>query len=156
MTTNVRDKTDAFACLVFEDAILMTDVIGDCLSPRWPSWSQRAFAFNIGHPSSTLQIGVFDFDPELSPLQMLQRAAADIHDPIGRIQLHLSTFRPAVEYTLAVSVASCHLLYIISSTLTTSSVLEHDTFSTPFILEKQRSSARRKWERSGFDSEWIG
>lgn len=104
MTANVRDKTDAFACLVFEDAIVMTDVIGDTLSPRWPTWSQRAFAFNIGHPSSTLQIGVFDFDPELSPLQMVSRAAADVHDPVGRIQIHLSNFVPDTEYTLAVRV----------------------------------------------------
>lgn len=35
MTTNVRDKTDAFGCLVFEDSIVMTDVIGDTLSPRY-------------------------------------------------------------------------------------------------------------------------
>lgn len=33
-----RDKTDAFACIVFEDSIVHTDVISDCLSPRWMPW----------------------------------------------------------------------------------------------------------------------
>lgn len=30
----IGDQTDAFACLVFEDSIVNTDVIGRCLSPR--------------------------------------------------------------------------------------------------------------------------
>jgi len=134
MTTNVRDRTDAFACLVFEDCLVMTDVIGDTLSPRWMPWCQRAFVFNITHPSSILQLGLFDFDPELSPLQMISRAASDVsgmdllmrsivvcakthsyrpfveqvHDPIGRIQIHLSNFYPDTEYTTAVCAVICH------------------------------------------------
>jgi hypothetical protein len=54
-------KTDAFACLVFEDCIVNTDVINDSLCPRWMPWSQRAFIFRIMHPSSQLMVGVFDF-----------------------------------------------------------------------------------------------
>jgi len=83
-TTNIRDKTDAFACIVFEDAIMMTDVIGDTLSPRWMPWCRRAFAFRVSHPSSILTLGIFDYDPELSPLQVVSRATSSVHDPIGR------------------------------------------------------------------------
>jgi hypothetical protein len=97
---NVFDKTDAFACLIFEDSVVNTDVIGDSYSPRWMPWSRRAFAFNIDHPSSDLQIAIFDYDPELSPIQLVSRAAADLHDPVGRIQIHTSNFLANTVYTL--------------------------------------------------------
>jgi len=58
---NAVGKTDAFACLVFEDAITNTDVIGNCLSPRWMPWCRRAFVFNICHPSSSLFLGLCKF-----------------------------------------------------------------------------------------------
>jgi hypothetical protein len=99
-TLNFNDKTDAFACLLFEDTIVNTDVIGDSLSPRWMPWSRRAFAFNISDPSSDLQIGLFDYDPELSPIQLILRATGGLHDPIGRIQIHTSNFMPGTVYTL--------------------------------------------------------
>jgi hypothetical protein len=100
-TLDFRDKTDAFACLIFEDAVVNTDVIGDSLSPRWMPWSRRAFVFNIDHPSSDLQIGIFDYDQELSPLQLVSRLAGDdLHDPIGRIQIHTSNFLANTVYTL--------------------------------------------------------
>jgi hypothetical protein len=100
-TLNFRDVTDAFACLIFEDAVVNTDVIGDSLSPRWMPWSRRAFVFNINHPSSDLQIGIFDHDIELSPLQLLSRATGeDLHDPVGRIQIHTSNFLENTVYTL--------------------------------------------------------
>jgi len=102
LTANISDKTDAFGCIVFEDSVVMTDIITDTLSPRWMPWSRRAFVFNISHPSSIINVGIFDFDPELSPLQMVARAAADVHDPIGRIQIHLSNFSPGTVYTVAV------------------------------------------------------
>lgn len=102
LTLNVKDKTDAFACLVFEDCVANTDVIGNSLSPRWMPWSQRAFAFNVTHPSSSLLVAMFDYDPELSPLQIASRATGDLHDPIGRIDIHLSNFIPETTYTLAV------------------------------------------------------
>jgi hypothetical protein len=97
---NFRDKTDAFACLIFEDAVVNTDVIGDSLSPRWMPWSRRAFVFNMDHPSSDLQIGIFDYDPELSPIQLVSRATGYLHDPVGRIQIHTSNFLANTVYTL--------------------------------------------------------
>jgi hypothetical protein len=97
---NLRDKTDAFACLIFEDAVVNTDVIGDSLSPRWMPWCRRAFVFNIAHPSSDLQLGIFDYDPELSPIQLVSRAAADLHDPVGRIHINISNFFANTVYTL--------------------------------------------------------
>ena len=48
------NKTDAFVSLVYEDCHVRTDVISDCLSPRWMPWSQRAFVFNMMHTSSQL------------------------------------------------------------------------------------------------------
>jgi hypothetical protein len=99
---NINDKTDAFACMVFEDCIVNTDVIGDCLSPRWMPWTRRAFAFNISHPSSDLLLGLFDYDPELSPIQVLSRTTSDLHDPIGRLVVELSKFLPNTTYLLKV------------------------------------------------------
>ena len=53
-----RDKSDPFVCIAFEDCIVNTDVINDCLSPRWMPWSRRAFVFNVMHPSSQFHIAV--------------------------------------------------------------------------------------------------
>ena len=72
--------SDPFACAVFEDTYVVTDVIDDCLSPRWMPWSRRAFVFNILHPSSPLHIGVFDFDS----------MSLEHHDTIGRITVDIS------------------------------------------------------------------
>eukprot|EP00934_Nitzschia_sp_Nitz4_P000987 Nitzschia sp. Nitz4//scaffold248_size28759//12858//16752//NITZ4_008109-RA/size28759-snap-gene-0.10-mRNA-1//-1//CDS//3329543992//987//frame0 len=85
-----RDKTDAFVCLVFEDCVVNTDVINDCLSPRWMPWTQRAFVLNVMHPSSQLMVGVFDHD----------RGIADAsHDPVGRAVVNLTNLRPGTVYT---------------------------------------------------------
>ena len=51
------NKTDTFVACVYEDVYGRTDVIDDCLSPRWLPWSNRAFIFSMGHPSSLLNIG---------------------------------------------------------------------------------------------------
>jgi len=103
MTANVFDSTDAFACLIYEDGLVNTDVIGDCLSPRWMPWCRRAFVFNIGHPSSNLLIGVFDYNPEMSPSQMVSRVVTgnSNHDPIGRVQVQISNFAADTVYTLS-------------------------------------------------------
>lgn len=85
-----RDKTDAFACLVFEDCIVNTDVINDSLSPRWMPWSQRAFIFNILHPSSQVMVGVFDHDSGFTQ---------GSHDPVGRVVVNLTNLRPGTLYT---------------------------------------------------------
>lgn len=85
-----RDKTDAFACLVFEDCIVNTDVINDSLSPRWMPWSQRAFIFNIMHPSSQIMVGVFDHDSGITQ---------GGHDPVGRVVVNPTNMRPNTLHT---------------------------------------------------------
>jgi len=84
-------KTDAFACLVYEDAIVNTEVINDTLRPRWMPWTQRAFIFNVMHMSSDLKVGVLDYD---SPAPMAE------HDPIGRAEVDITNLRPGTEYTV--------------------------------------------------------
>jgi hypothetical protein len=87
-----RDKSDAFVCIVYEDCIVNTDVINDCLSPRWMPWTQRAFIFNVMHPSSQLYIGVFDHDqavPGKSPK----------HDKVGRAVINITNYVPDTVVT---------------------------------------------------------
>ncbi len=84
----LNDTTDSFAAIVFEDSLVRTDVIYDCLDPLWMPWSRRAFAFNILHPSSMLFLGVFDYD-ELGN-----------HDPIGRVGINTSKFQSNTSYLL--------------------------------------------------------
>jgi len=87
------NKTDAFVSLVFEDCHLRTNVIDDCLSPRWLPWSNRAFIFQIYHPSSQLLLGVFDFDGGL-----------DDHDLIGRVSVDVASLRRNTEYVLTYNI----------------------------------------------------
>jgi C2 domain len=88
------NKTDAFVSLVYEDATCRTDVIDDCLSPRWLPWSNRAFIFRMNHPSSLLNIGVFDFDA----------GVIDDHDLIGRVSVDLTNLRKDTEYVLSYNI----------------------------------------------------
>jgi hypothetical protein len=99
-TLNIRDKTDAFACIAFEDCLINTDVIGDSLSPRWPHWSRRAFAFNIDHPSSDMFVSVLDYDPPMGVGQVASRATSTVHDPIARCLLNVSKLSPNTVYTM--------------------------------------------------------
>jgi C2 domain len=85
------DKSDPFACLVYEDCIVNTDVINDCLSPRWMPWSQRAFVFNMKHPCSQIFIGVFDFN---------QGFPEPTHDPLGRTVVNITNCRQGSVYTM--------------------------------------------------------
>ncbi len=57
-----RNKTDAFVNLVFEDAVVTTEVIRDTLNPRFMPWTRRAFKFHVHQISSLLYLGVFDHD----------------------------------------------------------------------------------------------
>ena len=82
------NKTDAFISLVYEDCFAQTDVVSNCLSPRWMPWTQRAFVFNMMHTSSQLFLGVFDSDPMSS------------HDLIGRVSIDLSNTRSNTVYVL--------------------------------------------------------
>ena len=81
------DRTDAFCNIIYEDAIVNTDVINDELDPRWMPWSQRAFLFHVEHPSSQILVGVFDYD--------LMRS-----DPIGRVSIDLTNLCSNTEYLL--------------------------------------------------------
>ena len=84
----VNDQTDSFAVVVFENNMVRTDVVRDCLQPRWMPWSSRAFAFNIVHPSSLLFLGVFDYDK------------LGGHDPIGRVVINTAKFQSNTSYLL--------------------------------------------------------
>jgi len=84
------NKTDSFVSLVYEDVIAKTDIIDDCLSPRWLPWMQRAFIFRMMHTSSNLHIAVFDFDPGF----------ADDHDICGKISIDLANLVSGTEYLL--------------------------------------------------------
>jgi hypothetical protein len=89
-----RNKTDASVCVVFEDCVVNTDVINDTLSPQWMPWSQRAFVFNILHPSSQLMLGVFDYDAGLG---IVMDAS---HDAIGKVNINMTNCSPGTVYTL--------------------------------------------------------
>jgi hypothetical protein len=83
------NKTDAFACVIFEEALAQTEVIDDRLSPMWMPWTERAFCFNMMHPFSQLFVSVNDYDVPPSS-----------HDGIGRIAVNLNHFESNVTYTL--------------------------------------------------------
>eukprot|EP00980_Cylindrotheca_fusiformis_P028588 scaffold22613_cov126-Cylindrotheca_fusiformis.AAC.8 len=87
--TDTFGKTDPFAIVIYEDSYGKTDIIDDCLSPRWMPWSRRAFVFNIDHASSDLRVGIFDYDSTWN------------HDMIGRVAISVSQLRPSTEYVLS-------------------------------------------------------
>lgn len=85
-----RNKTDAFANIVFEDAIMSTEVVRDTLNPRFMPWTRRAFKLNVHDLNSRLYIGVFDHD-----FRGLK------YDPIGRVAIPLHRFTPGTVYNLS-------------------------------------------------------
>ncbi len=76
------NKSDPFVCLIYEDCLVQTDMISDCLSPMWMPWTQRAFVFNRMHELSSIHIGVFNH--KLGPLN---------HTGCGRITVDLKEFK---------------------------------------------------------------
>ena len=92
LDTGGRNKTDAFVALVYEDALVKTDVIDDCLNPRWLPWMKRAAIFHIHHSSSKLYLGVFDYDQSMHP--------ADDHDLVGRVTVDLTNLLPDTMYVM--------------------------------------------------------
>eukprot|EP00804_Cyclotella_cryptica_P025385 CCRYP_016517-RB/>CCRYP_016517-RB protein AED:0.00 eAED:0.00 QI:485/1/1/1/0/0/2/1112/991 len=84
------NKTDAFVSIVYEDVMVQTDVIDDSLSPMWMPWTQRAFVFNMDHPSKAIYVGVVDYD--VGPLE---------HECIGRAVIQVNKFSPGMVYTLS-------------------------------------------------------
>ena len=90
-----RNKSDPFVCIAFEDSVVNTDVINDCLSPRWMPWTRRAFVFNVMHPSSQFFIAVLDHE--------------DIklhHDKIGRCVVNPTNLRPDTMYHMRYNLLS--------------------------------------------------
>lgn len=83
------NKTDAFVSIVYEDSVVQSDIIDDCLSPRWLPWTKRAFVFHMSHSSSQVLVGVFDNDTGM-----------DDHDLIGKVSIDLTNFRKDTIYTL--------------------------------------------------------
>jgi hypothetical protein len=94
-------KTDAYVCIIYEDSIVNTDVIYDTLHPRWLPWTQRAFVFDIMHPSSQLMLAVLDFD-SANPM--------DDDDPIGRVTMDPSNLRPMTDYTMQFDLVTSSLV----------------------------------------------
>lgn len=90
LTGTGRNLSDPFVMAVFEDGVAKTDIIDDCLGPRWMPWTQRAFIFRMMHSSSKLALGVFDYDP----------GAYDNNDLCGRACVDISMLRPNTEYML--------------------------------------------------------
>mmetsp|Transcript_435 Transcript_435/g.674 ORF Transcript_435/g.674 Transcript_435/m.674 type:complete len:828 (-) Transcript_435:139-2622(-) len=88
MDVGLNNFTDSFAAIICEDNMVRTTVNYDCLNPRWMPWSDRAFSFKIGHPSSLIFLGVFDYD------------ALGNHDPIGRVVINTSNFQSNTSYLL--------------------------------------------------------
>lgn len=82
-------QTDAFACVIYEDCLVETDVIIDCLNPMFMPWSQRAFVFNRTNALSSVYIGVFNHEHGIFK-----------HTGCGRIAIDLNKFEPNTEYTL--------------------------------------------------------
>lgn len=82
---------NSFVCIVYEDSVVNTDVIWDCLSPRWMPWSQRAFVLKMMHPSSQLFMGVFNKNNKLP---------GNCNEPLGRIIVNLTNLRPNAIHTL--------------------------------------------------------
>jgi hypothetical protein len=85
---------NAFACLMFEDCIVNTDVIKDDDSPSWMPWCQRAFMFHVRHPSSQLMLGIFTME------EFLPGAMAQTRSPVGRVVLSPTNICPKTNYTL--------------------------------------------------------
>jgi hypothetical protein len=88
--TGPGNKTDAFVSIVYGDVMVQTDVIYDSLSPMWMPWTNRAFVFNMDHPSTAMYVGVIDYD--VGPLE---------HEAIGRAVIQVNKFSPGMIYTLS-------------------------------------------------------
>lgn len=96
----IGNKTDAFVTVVYEESLVQTDVIDDRLSPIWPSWSKRAFIFNMHHPYSQIFVAVNDFD-----------VGNSAHDGIGRIAINMNHFKSDVVYTLKYNIHPAANIY---------------------------------------------
>jgi hypothetical protein len=90
----VGNQTDAFVSVVYGDALAETSVIDDELSPHWPPWTQRAFVFQMMHPSQVLYLAVFGYKRGLLN-----------HVPIGRVEINPVNLQRDTEYNLQYSLS---------------------------------------------------
>lgn len=84
-----KNSMDQFVCIVFEDCMVQTDILRDCLNPRWMPWTQRAFVFRRMYQLSSMYIGVINYN-----VGMLN------HKGCGRTVIDLSAFTEGTVYTL--------------------------------------------------------
>lgn len=82
------DVIDPFLTIIFEGTCMCSEVVKDCASPRFMPWTRRAFMFNITYSTSSLYLGVHDYNKRLSDTRS------------GRVTIDLDKFRPNTEYLL--------------------------------------------------------
>jgi len=85
---NTHDKPDAFVSIVYEDSVIFSDVIDSCSSPRFMPWSRRAFIFHMMHPSSQINLGVFNHNFAVN------------HDFMGRLSIDITNLSPNLTYDM--------------------------------------------------------
>ena len=84
--------TDAYAVVVCEGTVARSATVFDSESPRWPATSARAFRIPVYHPSSLIQLGLFDCD------ETLGMKSFDLDDSLGRVTIPLSGLRSNTIY----------------------------------------------------------
>lgn len=98
--STVGNLSDPFVCIVYEDSVVETPFIDDELSPLFPPWVRRAFAFNIMHPSSLLYLAVFGYKKGLLS-----------HRPIGRVEINPGNMQRDTVYNLCYNLSpSSHVM----------------------------------------------
>lgn len=95
LDVGLENKTDAFVSIVYGDAVVQTDVVSDCLKPRWLPWTQRAFLFHIVDPTAPIFIAIFDYDGA-----SVASVSVGDHDRIGQITVGIQNFAPSTDYVL--------------------------------------------------------
>ena len=81
--------SDAYAIIVCEGTVARSATVYDTQTPQWPATSARAFCIPIYHPSSLIQLGLFDCDGDSS---------LDLDDTLGRVMIPLSGLRAETVY----------------------------------------------------------
>ena len=84
--------TDAYAVVVCEGTVAKSATVFDTEMPQWPATSARAFRIPVYHPSSLIQLGLFDCD------ETLGMRSLDLDDTLGRVTIPLSGLRANTVY----------------------------------------------------------
>jgi hypothetical protein len=123
--------------------MLRTNVIHDCLAPRWMPWCTRAFALSVNHPASLLMLAVFDYD-DVSPM--------DYHDPVGRIVVNITNFESDTVYLLHYKLHHDAREDDVSVNGIMSRICDHANVTCNLFIALLSS----REEPSSFDCEFIG